>query len=290
MNLDALPIDSSNADQLRAWDGDEGRYWADHADYFDRSVAAYHQKLLATAAIGERDRVLDIGCGTGQTTRDAARAAAHGSAFGVDLSSQMLDCASLRAANEGLTNVTFAQADAQIHPFEPAGYDVAISRSAAMFFGDPDAAFSNIGRALRPGGRLALLTWQPLAGNEWIREISGALAAGRERSAPPPDAPGPFALSDPDRVHALLGRAGFTDVELEGVTAGMWFGNDAADAHRFVMGLMGWMLEGLDDEGRTRADTALLEAMSAHQTTEGVFFDSAAWVITATRPLRGENG
>ena len=94
--------------------------------------------------------MLDVGCGTGQTTRDAARAASAGSALGVDLSSRMLDYARHRAAEEGVTNVTFAQADAQIHPFEPGAYDVAISRTAAMFFGDHVAAFRNIGRALRP--------------------------------------------------------------------------------------------------------------------------------------------
>ena len=70
----AVPVDSSNIAQLRAWDGHEGEYWADNAEYFDRGVAAYHERLLATAAIGERDHVLDVGCGTGQTTRDAARA------------------------------------------------------------------------------------------------------------------------------------------------------------------------------------------------------------------------
>ena len=183
----AVPVDSSNIDQLRAWNGDEGEYWADHAEYFDRSIAAHHERLLAVAAIGERDRVLDVGCGTGQTTRDAGRAASAGSAFGVDLSSRMLDYARRHAAYECLTNVTFAQADAQIHPFERAEYDVAISRTAAMFFGDQAAAFTNIGLALRSGGRLILTTWQPLTGNEWIREISGALAAGRALPMPPPD-------------------------------------------------------------------------------------------------------
>jgi SAM-dependent methyltransferase len=182
-----------------------------------------------------------------------------------------------------MTNVTFAQVDAQIHPFEPGAYDVAISRTAAMFFGDHVAAFDNIGRALRSGGRLVLVTWQPLPGNEWISEISTALAAGRELPAPPPDA-GPFSLSDPNRVRALLTSAQFADVELEGTTAGMWFGNDADDAHRFVLGLMGWMLEGLDDAGRARAIDALHATMVAHATPDGVFFESAAWTIEATRP------
>src|SRR6187402_3123140 len=151
---DPVPVDSSNAEQLRAWDGDEGEYWADNAEYFDRSVAVFHEQLFAAAAIGEEAHVLDVGCGTGQTTRDAGRAASAGSALGVDLSSRMLDHAGRRAAEEGVTNVTFAQADAQIHPFEPGRYDVAISRTAAMFFGDHVAAFANIARALRPGGRL----------------------------------------------------------------------------------------------------------------------------------------
>jgi SAM-dependent methyltransferase len=280
----AVPVDSSNTGQLRAWDGDEGEYWAQNAEYFDRSVAAYHKRLLHLAAIGQRDRVLDVGCGTGQTTRDAARAASAGSALGIDLSSRMLDYARRRAAEEGVTNTTFAQADAQIRPFDPGAYDVAISRTAAMFFGDHVAAFRNIGSALRPGGRLLLVTWQPLAGNEWIREISGALAAGRDLPAPPPDAPGPFALSDPDRVRNVLTRAGFTDIELDGTTADMWFGHDADDAHRFVLGLMGWMLEGVDDAGRARAIDALHTTMAAHATPDGVLFESAAWTIQATRP------
>ena len=279
---DAVQVDPSNVEQLRAWDGEEGAYWADNAEYFDRSVAAYHERLFAMAAIGVHDRVLDIGCGTGQTTREAARAASGGSALGVDLSSRMLDYARRRAAEEKVTNVTFAQVDAQIHPFDPDGYDVAISRTAAMFFGDQEAAFANISRALRSGGRLVLVAWQPLAGNEWVREISGALAAGRALPAPPPGR-GPFSLSEPDRVRALLAGAGFADLELEGTTAGMWFGNQADDAHRFVLGLMAWMLEGLDDAGRARAVDALHATMTAHETPKGVLFDSAAWIISATR-------
>ena len=279
----ALRVDSSNRDQLRAWDGDEGAYWADHADYFDRSVAAYHRRLLDQAAIDTQDHVLDVGCGTGETTRDAARAASAGSALGVDLSSRMLDHARRRAAEEGLANATFAQADAQVHAFEPASFDVAISRTSAMFFGDHVAAFRNVGSALRPGGRLLLVTWQALAGNEWLREISGALSAGRDLPAPPPDA-GPFALSDPDRVRSLLTEAGFTGIRLDAMSAGLWFGNDADDAHQFALGLLAWMLEGLDAAGRTRAIDALHATMAAHTTPDGVVFESAAWIVEATRP------
>ena len=280
----AVSVHSSNAEQLRAWDGDEGAYWAEHADDFDRSVAAYHTALLAAAAITRTDQVLDIGCGTGQTTRDAARAATHGSALGVDLSARMLDCARRRAGEEGVTNASFQQVDAQIHPFPSQVFDVAISRTGAMFFGDLAAAFANIGRAMVPGGRIALVAWQPLAANEWIREISSALAAGRDRPAPPPDAPGPFSLSDPARVRTILAAGGFTNIELEATTASLWFGTDAAAAHGFVLGLAGWMLQGLDDTGRARAVERLRETMSAHETSDGVVFGSAAWTIRGRRP------
>jgi SAM-dependent methyltransferase len=228
--------------------------------------------------------VLDIGGGTGQTTRAAARAATAGSALGVDLSSAMLEYARRRSGEEGIANAHFEQVDAQIHPFATATFDVAISRTGAMFFGDPVTAFTNIARAVRPGGRLVLLTWQSLEHNEWIRELSGALAAGRDLPAPPSTAPGPFSLSDPDRVRELLTLAGFRGIELDGVTAGMWFGNDADDAHRFVLGLLGWMLDGLDDTGRDRARAALRATTGAHQTGGGVVYDSAAWIIRATRP------
>lgn len=281
---DSVPVDSSNNEQLRAWDGGEGAYWAEHADRFDRSVAGHHERLLAAASFTVADRVLDIGCGTGQTTRDAARAAVHGSALGVDLSAQMLDHARRRASAEGLANVSFQQADAQIHPFATGSFDVAISRTGAMFFGDPHAAFANIGRSMTHGGRLVLVAWQPPATNEWIREISGALAAGRDRPVPPADAPGPFSLSDPIRVRTLLTGAGFTDVDLEGVAAPMWFGNDADDAQRFVLGLMGWMLDAHDEADRARAVDGLSRTMAAHETAEGVVFGSATWIIRATRP------
>jgi SAM-dependent methyltransferase len=279
----AVEVAASNAEQLRAWDGEEGTYWADHADAFDRAVAAYRDRFVAAAAVQATDHVLDIGCGTGETTRDAARAATSGRALGVDLSSQMIELARRKAADAGLANATFEQLDAQIHPFEPHAFDVAISRTGAMFFGDPVAAFTNIARALRPGARLVLLTWQPLARNEWIRELSTALAAGRERPAPPPDAPGPFSLSEPDRVRTVLGAAGFADVALDGVSAGMWFGDDAGDAYQFVLGLLGWMLDGLDGAARHRALDALRATIMEHETADGVVYDSGAWIVTARR-------
>jgi SAM-dependent methyltransferase len=279
----SVSVDDSNVEQARSWDGDEGVYWTANADHFDRAVAAYHASLMSAASIVTGARVLDIGCGTGQTTREAARAAGSGVALGVDLSAQMIDLARHRAAEQGIDNALFEQADAQNHPFSPGSFDIAISRMGTMFFGDPGAAFANIGRAVRPGGRLAVVVWQGPEPNEWIRELSHALAAGRDLPGPRIGAPGPFAQADPGQVEAVLGAAGFSNIVLTPVRGAMWFGADAGEAHRFVCGLMGWMLNGLDQAGRQEALENLRATLCAHETGEGVVFDSAAWLIQATR-------
>ncbi|MGO4455832.1 class I SAM-dependent methyltransferase [Streptomyces sp. M-16] len=277
-------VDPSNAEQARAWDGQEGAYWAEHADRFDRAVRAYRPDFLAAADVSAADHVLDVGCGTGEITRDAARMAPGGRALGVDLSAAMLRVARERAAAEGLHNADFVRADAQVHPFPAAAFDVAVSRSGTMFFADPVAAFRNIGGALRPAGRFVQSVWQPLSRNEWFLSFTRALAAGRPLPAPAPGSPGPFALSDPDRIRTVLGAAGFTEVRLEAHEEPMWFGEDADDAERFTLGMLGWMLEDLDAEDRRRAVDGLRATLAAHATDDGVLYASAAWTVRAVRP------
>jgi SAM-dependent methyltransferase len=279
----AVGVDPSNVEQLGAWDGDVGAYWAAHADRFDEGVAGYHGQLLAAAAIDATATVLDIGCGSGQTTRDAARCATAGSALGVDLSSRMIELACQLAAREHVANVTFRQADAQVYPFPDQCFDIAMSRTGAMFFGNTLAAFTNIARALRPGGRLVLLAWQPLQQNEWFSAFFAALAAGRELSPPQPGTPGPFSLSDPDRVRRLLTSAGFVDVRLQGLSEPMYFGPDPDDACQFISGLFAWMVRDLDADTRGHALDSLRASVTDHQTDRGVLYDSAAWLIEARR-------
>ncbi|WP_328766786.1 class I SAM-dependent methyltransferase [Streptomyces sp. NBC_00286] len=276
-----LQIDPSNAEQARAWDGEEGTYWAEHADQFDLALRGYRARFFAAADISPTDQVLDIDCGTGETTREAARRASRGRALGVDLSAAMLRVARQRAATQGLPNADFAQADAQVHPFPTAAFDVAVSRTGTMFFADPVAAFRNISRTLRPGGRFVQLVWQPPARNEWFLAFTQALAAGRPLPAPSHDAPGPFSLAEPERVRALLAAAGFTGT-IEALEAPMHFGADPDQAYRFVTGLLGWMLDGLDGARRERALAELKATLKAHQEPQGVVYPSATWLITAT--------
>lgn len=275
-------VDPSNLAQERAWDGTEGTSWAVHADLLEQMPARYDAALLDAAGIGDGARVLDVGCGTGSLTRDAARRARSGSALGVDLSSAMVEAAEERAVRAGTTNAAFVRADAQVHPFPTAGFDVVVSRTGAMFFGDPSAAFANLARATAPGGRLALITWQALPRNEWMVEIAGTLA-GRPLPATPPPGPGPFSLSEPDVVRLLLGGAGFGDVEVSDVREPVQFGVDPVAARDVMVGLLGWMLDGRDATERDRARAALLATMQAHAGPHGVTFGSAAWLVTGIR-------
>jgi SAM-dependent methyltransferase len=279
--MEELVADPSNADMVGAWDGKEGAFFTAHAERVDQSLASSYRPFLEAAAIQADERVLDVGCGTGQTTRDCARVAVNGSALGVDLSSQMLAFARDTATAEGLTNIEFQHADAQIHPFDVAGFDVVVSRLGSMFFGDPVAAFTNLRRALRRGGRLTLLTWQGMADNEWLTEFRGAMADGRDMPAPPSNAPSPLAFSDPKRVSAILDDAGFTDISFTSLHEPMRFGATTEDAFDFVSAQLGWMLEDLDDDGRSRALEALRTSIAAHTDDGGVFYASATWLIQA---------
>jgi hypothetical protein len=153
-----------------------------------------------------------------------------------------------------------------------------------MFFGDPIAAFTNLHRALRPGGRLTLLTWQSLADNEWLTEFRAAMAVGRTLPTPPPDAPSQFSLSDPDRVRRILGEAGFTNVSFRSVHEPISFGPGQDDAFDFVSGLTGWMREGLDDDARESALATLRKTIAEHTGDDGVRYRSATWIIQAQRP------
>jgi SAM-dependent methyltransferase len=278
-------VDPRNAEQFHAWNGDDGNDWLVHADRYDAASARYDPRLLTGAQITAADRVLDIGCGAGVSTRAAARAAVDGSATGIDLSAPLLAEGRRRSEAAGLTNITFVQGDAQVHPFQPEAFDVAISRFGVMFFGDPVAAFANIGRALRPDGRLSLLAWQGLARNEWLRTVLEPLAAGRVLPEPPTGAPGPFGLADPDGVRRILTTAGFADVDLADTREPVWFGADADDAYAFVraLGVTRALLRGLDEPTRNGALEALRSRLGERDGPDGVLLGAAAWLITARR-------
>jgi len=272
----------ANVDMAAAWDGEEGATWAAHAEHYEKSRIRYNPHLFA--GISSDDDVLDIGCGNGGPTLQAARLAR--SAVGIDLSSEMLAYARERATEEGLTNVRFEQTDAQVHPFDPESFDIAISRHGAMFFSDPVAAFANIGRALRHGGRIALLGWKPFTENDWFRLMRETLAMGRDLPTPPLGTPGPLGLADPDNNRRILSEAGFENIANEEVSEPLWFGADIDDAFGFLLneGPVRGLLADLSDDDKARALADLREAIAARATADGIWLGSSCWLVTATRP------
>jgi SAM-dependent methyltransferase len=288
MATNTTGIAAGNADMAAVWDGPEGDHWAEHADHYEATGPAFDQALLGAIEVDSGGRVLDVGCGTGSLTLAAARRVPSGTALGVDLSARMLERGRAKAAAAGLENVTFRQADAQVHPFEAGAFDVAFSSFGVMFFADPVAAFANIRRALRPDGALAVLAWRDLERNEWLSSFRDALAAGRDLPTPPAGVPGPFGMADRSITHERLSAAGFADVAFTTIDEPVWFGRDLDDAWSFVsnLGMARGLTHDLDDAARADAFRELRDSLAAHETADGVGYGASAWLITARNPAR----
>jgi SAM-dependent methyltransferase len=280
----AAPDPRPNAAMTDHWNGPGGERWVANAHRLDRTLGGYGHDVLDAATIGTGDRVLDVGCGTGTVTRAAAIQASRGRATGVDIGWPMVEAARAIAAAEGPANVSFLQADAQVHPFEPGSVDVIVSRFGVMFFDDPVTAFANLRTALPPGGRLAFVCWQPAQANEWATVPVATLA---EHLGPPgaddPDAPGPWSLGDPDRVRSILTEAGFTDIGIEATGHEMRYGADVDEALAFirVQGPARAMTEGRPQEQVDRALAALRRRLGDFASSAGVTLSGRAWLATA---------
>jgi SAM-dependent methyltransferase len=258
---------------------------------YDAELRRHNEVLRRACAIQPRDHVLDIGCGSGQTTHEAARLASAGTALGVDISAPAVERARELARARGLDNVTFERADAQVHLFPPERFDLVISRFGTMFFADPAAAFANIARAAHPSGRLVMMVWQASERNEWDVAIRRSLTEPGGRAgpggaaAPDPARRDPFSLADPPAVTSLLEAAGFADVTFADVREPVYYGPDVAAALDWVRGFASTrsMIERLDPAAVARAVGRLREMLAAHMDDSGVWFGSRAWIITARR-------
>lgn len=266
---------------------------------FDAELGLYDGVLRSAWGVGPGDHVVDIGCGTGRTTRHAARSAVGGSALGIDVSAPAVARARELAREDGLRNISFDCADAQVRRFPDRRFDLAISRFGTMFFGDPVAAFSNIGRALRPTGRLVMMVWRAEEHNEWAVAIDRILGAddrtaavdptAPDAAAPDPTAPDPFSLGDPTTTTAILQAAGFVDVTLTDVDRPVFYGLDADTALAWIRGFTSTKqaLERRDPAAAEEALSRLRALMAEHLTGDGVWFASSAWIVAARRPAEG---
>ena len=249
---------------------------------YDAELQLHNKRFRAALAIRAADRVLDIGCGTGQTTREAARVASFGDALGVDIDAGMIARARELADREGVPNVRFEVGDVQAHPFPSGAFDVAISRFGTMFFSDPDMAFRNIARAVRAGGRLVMMVWQAHDRNEWAVAIDQALGVGERGVAAAPGLD-PFSLAEPPTVRRILAAAGFADSEFHDVDVPVYYGQDVDAALAFV-GRFANVSEALSRSGSRDTIRARLRAMLESRASErGVWLQSRAWIVTARR-------
>jgi SAM-dependent methyltransferase len=281
---------AANVEQAKYWNEVAGPRWVKFQETLDTELSALSGVALDRAGLAAGEAVLDVGCGCGGTALELGRRVGPGgSVLGVDLSNPMLARARERAAAERLAHVSFRQADAQTEPFAPGAFDLVFSRFGVMFFADPPAAFANLCRALRPGGRVTFVCWQKLVENEWVTLPLAAVAKLVQLPPPPPPgAPGPFAFADPDRVRGILAAGGFSDIAIEDVRLPLALGGGGLDGAVEFSLEIGPVASALREaeagpELRAQAADAIREALAPFAAAGSLRMPSAAWVATARR-------
>jgi SAM-dependent methyltransferase len=279
-----------NAEAIQAWDGPLFDTFVRFREVLTTGLGAHGEAALRLAPPRPGQRVLDIGCGFGDTTqRIAALVGPDGEAVGVDAASQFIDLAVREAAEAGVPNARFAVADVQ--SAELGGpFDLAFSRMGTMFFTNPVAALRNVREALRPGGRLAMVVWRRREDNDWVHRaqtIVERFVTRPEEYDEPTCGPGPFSMAGADTTSEILVRAGYTDVSLRRNDLPLLVGHDLEEALDLVMALgpAGEILRLAGDRaahlhGEVRA--ALREGLSEFAEEDGVRAPSSTWIVTAS--------
>ncbi|MEW4467254.1 class I SAM-dependent methyltransferase [Parasphingorhabdus sp. JC815] len=270
----------SNEDQIEYWNDNAGLKWTQQQDVMDRMLAPVTSLLMDAAAIAPRERVLDIGCGTGETSLIAVEAGAE--VTGVDVSKPMLDLARSRVDGRAemlLTDASEYRADE--------GFDLIISRFGVMFFEDPVAAFSNIKTNLKPGGRMVFACWQEPKMNQWMMVPMQVVKPFLpEAPATDPHAPGPFAFADAERLKTILSQAGCGDVSITPHSIDLCLtqsgGAEGAVNFSTQIGPASRALAEVDDAVKPEILKALEEAFAPHDNNGQVTLDGGIWIVRAS--------
>jgi SAM-dependent methyltransferase len=271
-----------NAEQAEDWNGASGREFIEQRDRHERMLGRLRARLLAAAQIQDGENILDIGCGCGDTTIPAARATRSGHALGADFSRIQVAEARRLAARAGVVNARFEVADAQVHPFQAGAFDVVLSSLGVMFFDDPAAAFGNLRKALRRGGRLAFLCWRTREDNPvFTTGFAEAAAALGLREPPGPSAA--FSLADTGRAGALLSGAGFGGIEFAKADEPMLIGRNVGDVLEYERAspTANKILAGLSPAQAADLTGQVRDRLVAYASPDGVIMPGAAWLVTA---------
>ncbi|MBV7695439.1 class I SAM-dependent methyltransferase [Streptomyces sp. TRM70350] len=263
------------------WSGVAGRNWVAAQDVLDELFRPF-EPLLAEP-VGPGAHVLDVGCGTGATTVAAARRTGpEGSCVGVDIAEPMIEAARARAEREGVP-AGFVQADAGTHAFEPAGFDLVISRFGVMFFDDFAAAFANLRRAARPGAGLRLIVWRGPEENPFMTTAERA-AAPLLPNLPPrdPDAPGQFAFARAERVRSVLEESGWTGIAVEPLDVPCAMPQKELERYFTLLGPVGRVLHEVDEPTRAKVVQTLHTAFAPYVQGTEVRFTAACWLVGAS--------
>lgn len=271
-----------NAEQAEDWNGASGREFIEQRERHERMLGRLTARLLAAAQIRDGENVLDIGCGCGDTTILAARATRSGHVLGADFSRIQVAEARRLAAAAGVVNASFEVADVQVQPFAAGVFDVVLSKFGVMFFDDPAAAFGNLRKALRRGGRLAFLCWRTPGENPvFTTGFADAAAVLGLRERPGPSAA--FSLADTGRVSALLSGAAFGGIEFAKADEPMLIGRDVDDVLEYERAspTTTEILTGLSSAQAAELTGRVRDRFLAYASPGGITMPGAAWLVTA---------
>jgi SAM-dependent methyltransferase len=273
------------AQQIASWNGNVGDYWVARQERLDEVLEPVGAAATALAVPLRGERVPDVGCGCGATAVILAKAVgSEGHVTGLDISAPML--ARARERSIGIPQIDWVLADAATHEFTPRSFDLLFSRFGVMFFGDPVAAFTNLRRGLRPGGRLTFACWRSLVENPWMHL---PFRATLNHVPPPPrpeqEEPGPFSFADQDRVTRILTVAGFAAPEFTRLEVTIDLANgaglEAAVQQATEFGAARRVLENQPDAVRAAAREAIRIALAPHVHDGTVSLPGAAWLVSS---------